>query len=818
MKTFGAKGLTIGAAILAMGAVTALAQNSQRTLDRDSAMLGEYRSYRVVGGTITVEFDLDVIDKTFGSIVGEMERLQGDQFLTTSTFDVVDSGVDIYTQGDRLIAVSGAIQTLGSFTASEIVDNQNILVGDFDLSMEDDNLYAIDRLEFGRDVFDSRVTASLDDGIFSISGPINLGTSFAEFLGNIGFAGERVGYISGQFALEVSDADIMIDEPSNQGGIAGTIGADVICGDLNQTQGQGPWEWGGTGSVAAYSFGTTSCNIGDETLLWQPSTQFHPMMPQNMYRYMDGRFEQIGLSWLKHGFCALQQPGCTAGCPGAGGCPQWLAPNCSDPYSPPRNGTQSLMGPRWQVNPFTGNFLTPIQGGTGGTLGKRIQVHTNDLNPDMNSGAIYYGEAQYVHPQDAAAGNNLNNASHRRIAVGANQGNGSWALGWSGATVRTLPAISAWPNHDPDAVVDTVDVPNEGRFYVGTAAHDNGDDTWTYEYAIYNLNSDRAARSFIVSLEAGFDEFETITNVTFKDVSYHSGDGIGGINQDGTDWTSTISTNEFRWDTATFAANQNGNALRWGTLYNFGFTSTGPPTRLGGTIGLFKPGSPTSTGFTLQAGPGVDCDDDGVPDSTQLSELTDIDANGVLDVCQALVAIVEPDGMQEIQVTVAGGVDPIALFVTGNASAAATTATTDVSCVQGYVQSIGTIGATAVFDTPAGWGSGFVVTGPELVPHASYNVQIDSGTVGNPILGVPIEVTTNLFGDVNGNGVPNLVDAQLIVQRFMETLTEDISDNALDLHPCGGNDVINLLDAQWVVKAFQGETFVTMGCDLPCGG
>ena len=46
------------------------------------------------------------------------------------------------------------------------------------------------------------------------------------------------------------------------------------------------------------------------------------------------------------------------------------------------------------------------------------------------------------------------------------------------------------------------------------------------------------------------------------------------------------------WATETFAQNQNANAIRWGTLYNFRFDSDRPPHVTNATIGFFKTGAP----------------------------------------------------------------------------------------------------------------------------------------------------------------------------------------------------------------------------------
>ena len=50
--------------------------------------------------------------------------------------------------------------------------------------------------------------------------------------------------------------------------------------------------------------------------------------------------------------------------------------------------------------------------------------------------------------------------------------------------------------------------------------------------------------------------------------------------------------NALNWSSETFAQNQNANAIRWGTLYNFRFDSNKPPQAASATLGFFKTGSP----------------------------------------------------------------------------------------------------------------------------------------------------------------------------------------------------------------------------------
>ena len=71
---------------------------------------------------------------------------------------------------------------------------------------------------------------------------------------------------------------------------------------------------------------------------------------------------------------------------------------------------------------------------------------TADVDAAQNAGATYWAEAQYIAADDAAAGNALNNASYRRVTVGAAP---NYSLTMTGTFFEQLPAIFAWPAQDP---------------------------------------------------------------------------------------------------------------------------------------------------------------------------------------------------------------------------------------------------------------------------------------------------------------------------------------------------------------------------------
>jgi len=361
-------------------------------------------------------------------------------------------------------------------------------------------------------------------------------------------------------------------------------GPDVIVGSLS-----GISKYGSVNGIAGYSIGTTSCNVGQEELNWISQSNNHPVIGQNIYRIENGRMEQLGQSWLKHGFTALQQGlCCTCQSSGTG---SRLGVGCSDPYGSSLNGSQSGLGPRSEVNAYTGVFLWPYtgQGLTGNAAYKRCQVANDDVDPALHPSAVYIAEGHYIAKDDAAAGNGGNNASWRRLSRGSFS-SGAWSLSPTGATQRRDPAIMAWPVEYPSANIEIVNATGDGNFYVGSNCIDNGDGTWNYEYAVFNLNSHRSCREFTVPLPDG----ASITNIGFNDVDSHSGEPYSL-----TDWSTThipSSPASMTWSTQTESQNSNANAIRWGTMYSFWFTSSSEPAASMGsaTLGLFRAGSPAS--------------------------------------------------------------------------------------------------------------------------------------------------------------------------------------------------------------------------------
>jgi len=392
-------------------------------------------------------------------------------------------------------------------------------------------------------------------------------------------------------------AMVAVGQLSLQLGGTGSTGAlaagDGIGPDVALTNSTSIREWGSVGGIQGYSLESRTCNLGDQNLLWGFTHDGTPALGMNAYRFEDGRLVQIGMSWAKHSTNAVVSEGCGLGCNGQGG--TVLGVGCLDVYSSNFNGSHNVLGPRSEVDAWTG-VMSPAPGGGGSAIFKRLQIAEADLDPALHPDALFYIEGVYVASDDAGIhGNGYNNASYRRVDVSA-----EFDLTVNGDDQMQVaaPAILAWQESEPSVELDTVDVPGEGRFYVASLVTDLGDGSWRYDYAIFNLNSDRSAGSFSVPVPVGLP----VSNIGFHDVDYHSGEVY-----DNTDWSTQVGATNVLWQSPeSHIDNPNSNALRWGTMYNYWFTADGPPTDVAATIGLFKPPFPALVNVTVPGPAGFD--------------------------------------------------------------------------------------------------------------------------------------------------------------------------------------------------------------------
>ncbi len=391
--------------------------------------------------------------------------------------------------------------------------------------------------------------------------------------------------------------------------LATTPGPDVTVIDVTDVGNYSPG--GPVGGYRAYAIGTNSCNVGNQPVWWcNGNTAFcsdeqHPVIAQNLYRLTnvdhDGsgatppvpRFEQIGMSWLKHGFFSTNSPNPACNplqpCASPPHNGEQLGVGCTDTYDSGLNGNRPA-GMRSEVNATTGLFPYPYTAvGFSAAPDQRVKVLDSDLDPALHPGALYWAETQYVAADDAAAGNGLNNASYRTVTVGAAPARN---ISVTGSTVRERTALSAWKAADAGVQLGIADFTSDSspiveRFETALRATDLGAGDWHYEVAIRNMNSRRAARAYSIAFPPG----TTLSNAGVRVTSHHSGEPYTTE-----DWTiDTSAGNVVTWSTVTHAVNPNANALRWGTTFTFRVDADQPPeSRPVHTLSLFLPGTPST--------------------------------------------------------------------------------------------------------------------------------------------------------------------------------------------------------------------------------
>ena len=151
-------------------------------------------------------------------------------------------------------------------------------------------------------------------------------------------------------------------------------------------------------------------------------------------------------------------------------------------------------------------------------------METSDLIPGQNSGASYFGEAAYISPHEytwcqshPTQCNMFNNYSYRRFSVTG--GPTFFNFPAVGSTVRMQPAIQAWAATNATVNQIEPDPGNDGMWLMGYKITNPSAGVWHYEYALFNMNLDRAIQSFSVALNAGVN----VSNIGFHAPPQHPG-------------------------------------------------------------------------------------------------------------------------------------------------------------------------------------------------------------------------------------------------------------------------------------------------------
>jgi len=314
-----------------------------------------------------------------------------------------------------------------------------------------------------------------------------------------------------------------------------------------------------------------------------------------MYRIRDDRFEQIGQSWVKHGFFALSESECDTQCSEETDGTQ-LAPGCTDTYPTELNADQGRLGPRFEIDPWNGVWtdtgLHPA-GHAHDAIEHRLQVRDADLDPASNPNTEYFLEGYYVHYQDKDV---MNSAAWKPVKIGGGAAGGIWRFVITKANVRPNRgfAIDAWAGARKTVIAETVPPikfqSNDGRAILAAKVTDLGGGRWRYVYALLNVDMDRQVSSLEIPIPTGAN----VTEVLFH-ASTHHGEPInapGGTAIDNAPWSATVSAASVKWTTTT-------NPLRWATVHTFSFVADRSPGDVMVTITPFRGTGPaTLTGLT----------------------------------------------------------------------------------------------------------------------------------------------------------------------------------------------------------------------------
>src|SRR3984893_16160380 len=297
---------------------------------------GTLQKMIVENGIVTMDLDVDRLIAD-GSLTARVEQARftvpGNSFFPVLVFNDLLRGLDpgsiaLIPQNSSGAGVNapGYGNVPGALDASlkQLVIEKLPSGQGFDLAVRDGNtgftFFNIQGHHYDYDATAQSLTIS--------NGRLLVSKEFANALGRPSEAGSKVGTISIGAAMQPIQIDQLVKgetksmvlpimQPAVGSGAPALVpGPDVIVGDVEDVAQFDP----PVGTQVGLAIGTDSCNNGDQPIDWfaLPQTD-HPVVPQNLYRMSGGvtnddRFEQIGQSWLQHGFFALQNNACGFGC------------------------------------------------------------------------------------------------------------------------------------------------------------------------------------------------------------------------------------------------------------------------------------------------------------------------------------------------------------------------------------------------------------------------------------------------------------------------------------------------------------------------
>ena len=341
----------------------------------------------------------------------------------------------------------------------------------------------------------------------------------------------------------------------------------------------------------------------------------HPFLIWNLYRIDgDGQLTQVARSGVKHAWLTTNNP-----CDEHPGSNHILGRGCRDTYGTGNNDEITDLGPRSEIVPKQGlwgrctsvydktcdgnqdaNAPCSNLGGSDCTnWAFRLQVHESEIEtpPGPDPAPTFLFESWYIVRDDV---NIFNTMQTRPVTFSWN--NSTWDIGNGAAAGQKLgPAIDRWmPRGTNEANRRSTDIVRpEGEGRVAARVTSLGGGQYRYDYAVMNFDfaeavleqhpsdnpgtsEDDAAKLIVVSND-GFVAF----HLPLPDGATVSDEAFGDHDNDpANDWTIVSDAQGI-----TFTAPA-GNALNWGTLYNFSFVADTPPSSAALHLATAQAGTP----------------------------------------------------------------------------------------------------------------------------------------------------------------------------------------------------------------------------------
>jgi len=344
---------------------------------------------------------------------------------------------------------------------------------------------------------------------------------------------------------------------------------------------------GATGGPMVIIPDATLTNVGSADVPWyeqfsDPAPPYdndqHPYLIWNLYRLSgDGQFEMIGVSALKHTFFTIN-----TFCPCPGGNILWSG--CVDWYSAASNDIGTYLAPRNEVVPATGlwgrchSFFDPdctvkdiSEGQVSEPNQNRLLVMESELHPNTHPDARYFLDAWYVTRDEINIFNAMGWLEVTPVWNGSN-----WQMPIAPDTgMNQGSVLDAWVTGEQDGTSRSVVETDSGTIVVAVQTTDLGDDSWRYDYAVFNYDF------MIASIEGSAPDLQVTSNrgliglqvPAFSTVEVDGLDFARADRLNGQDWTMARESDHVRW------TDPGDTPLDWGMMYRFTLVADRPPVQ-----------------------------------------------------------------------------------------------------------------------------------------------------------------------------------------------------------------------------------------------